>query len=158
MITLIRAVLVGVGRVMSNKLETLNIRTCQQLQSLSLPLLQKHFGQKTGQMLFRCARGEDDRMLKTAIERKSVSAEINYGIRFTMVSWRWWSYGAKLQNSSRIINVLKEKKHAFKFYNSLLIFFFKILFHNWCNLVVKNLPISLAFFSYSVCYSICPES
>lgn len=94
---MIRGALVGVGRVMNNKLETLNIRTCQQLQSFSLPLLQKHFGQKTGQMLFRYARGEDERTLKTAIERKSVSAEINYGIRFTKVA----NFCAILQNSTK---------------------------------------------------------
>jgi DNA repair protein REV1 len=47
--------------------------------------LQKEFGPKTGQMLYRFCRGLDDRPVRTEKERKSVSAEINYGIRFTQV-------------------------------------------------------------------------
>ncbi|CAI9572309.1 unnamed protein product [Staurois parvus] len=76
----------GVGRSMDYKLTSLNINTCGDLQNLSMSKLQKEFGPKTGQMLYRFCRGLDDRPIRKEKERKSVSAEINYGIRFKQVS------------------------------------------------------------------------
>ncbi|XP_052505624.1 DNA repair protein REV1 isoform X2 [Budorcas taxicolor] len=73
----------GVGRSMESKLMSLGIRTCGDLQYLTMAKLQKEFGPKTGQMLYRFCRGLDDRPVRTEKERKSVSAEINYGIRFS---------------------------------------------------------------------------
>ncbi|XP_063999649.1 DNA repair protein REV1 isoform X4 [Pogoniulus pusillus] len=73
----------GVGRTMESKLASLGIKTCGDLQCTSMSKLQKEFGPKTGQMLYRFCRGLDDRPVRTEKERKSVSAEINYGIRFT---------------------------------------------------------------------------
>uniref|UniRef100_A0A8B9BZT4 DNA repair protein REV1 n=1 Tax=Anser brachyrhynchus TaxID=132585 RepID=A0A8B9BZT4_9AVES len=73
----------GVGRSMESKLASLGIKTCGDLQCASMSKLQKEFGPKTGQMLYRFCRGLDDRPVRTEKERKSVSAEINYGIRFT---------------------------------------------------------------------------
>ncbi|KAJ8787913.1 hypothetical protein J1605_005571 [Eschrichtius robustus] len=73
----------GVGRSMESKLTSLGIRTCGDLQYMTMAKLQKEFGPKTGQMLYRFCRGLDDRPVRTEKERKSVSAEINYGIRFT---------------------------------------------------------------------------
>ncbi|KAJ7398418.1 hypothetical protein BTVI_125128 [Pitangus sulphuratus] len=73
----------GVGRTMESKLASLAIKTCGDLQCASMSKLQKEFGPKTGQMLYRFCRGLDDRPVRTEKERKSVSAEINYGIRFT---------------------------------------------------------------------------
>ena len=75
----------GVGWAMTRKLDTMNIKICQDLQAVSLEKLQKEFGPKTGQSLHRCCRGQDSRAIKMEQERKSVSAEINYGIRFTQV-------------------------------------------------------------------------
>ncbi|XP_038617712.1 DNA repair protein REV1 isoform X2 [Tachyglossus aculeatus] len=73
----------GVGRSMESKLASLGIKTCGDLQYMTMSKLQKEFGPKTGQMLYRFCRGLDDRPVRTEKERKSVSAEINYGIRFT---------------------------------------------------------------------------
>ncbi|XP_008059405.1 DNA repair protein REV1 isoform X2 [Carlito syrichta] len=73
----------GVGRSMEAKLTSLGIKTCGDLQYMTMAKLQKEFGPKTGQMLYRFCRGLDDRPVRTEKERKSVSAEINYGIRFT---------------------------------------------------------------------------
>ncbi|XP_032111341.1 DNA repair protein REV1 isoform X10 [Sapajus apella] len=73
----------GVGRSMESKLASLGIKTCGDLQYMTMAKLQKEFGPKTGQMLYRFCRGLDDRPVRTEKERKSVSAEINYGIRFT---------------------------------------------------------------------------
>uniref|UniRef100_A0A2K6V730 DNA repair protein REV1 n=1 Tax=Saimiri boliviensis boliviensis TaxID=39432 RepID=A0A2K6V730_SAIBB len=75
----------GVGRSMESKLASLGIKTCGDLQYMTMAKLQKEFGPKTGQMLYRFCRGLDDRPVRTEKERKSVSAEINYGIRFTQV-------------------------------------------------------------------------
>ncbi|XP_020007777.1 DNA repair protein REV1 isoform X2 [Castor canadensis] len=73
----------GVGRSMESKLTSLGIKTCGDLQYMTMAKLQKEFGPKTGQMLYRFCRGLDDRPVRAEKERKSISAEINYGIRFT---------------------------------------------------------------------------
>lgn len=76
----------GVGWALGQKLETLGVKTCVDLQKLTLRTLQREFGPKTGLLLHQYCRGVDERTLKTERERKSVSAEINYGIRFTKES------------------------------------------------------------------------
>ncbi|XP_074551111.1 DNA repair protein REV1 [Halichoeres trimaculatus] len=75
----------GVGPVMGRKLAAMGVRTCGDLQQVSLSQLQKKFGPRTGQTLFRFCRGLDDRPVRYEKERKSVSAEMNYNIRFTKV-------------------------------------------------------------------------
>ena len=75
----------GVGWSLGQKLQTLGAETCADLQKFSCQALQKEFGPKTGILLYQYCRGIDDRNLKTERERRSVSAEINYGIRFTKV-------------------------------------------------------------------------
>uniref|UniRef100_A0A671S282 DNA repair protein REV1 n=1 Tax=Sinocyclocheilus anshuiensis TaxID=1608454 RepID=A0A671S282_9TELE len=75
----------GVGRSMSSKLTSLRVSTCGDLQQLSISRLQREFGPRTGQMLFRFCRGLYDRPVRSEKERKSVSAEMNYNIRFTQV-------------------------------------------------------------------------
>ena len=60
----------------------MNVRTCSDLQSVSLGVLQKEFGKKTGEMLHNMSRGIDNSKLTFEHVRKSVSAEVNYGIRF----------------------------------------------------------------------------
>ncbi|XP_041128157.1 DNA repair protein REV1-like isoform X2 [Polyodon spathula] len=76
----------GVGRSIGYKLSAMGVKTCGDLQQVSMHKLQKEFGPKTGQTLYRFSRGLDDRPVKTEKERKSVSAEINYGIRFTQTA------------------------------------------------------------------------
>ncbi|MEE6470423.1 hypothetical protein FKM82_008964 [Ascaphus truei] len=73
----------GVGRSMEYKLASMGVKTCGDLQNITISKLQKEFGPKTGQMLCRFCRGLDDRPIRKEKERKSVSAEINYGIRFS---------------------------------------------------------------------------
>ncbi|XP_034832831.1 DNA repair protein Rev1 [Maniola hyperantus] len=72
----------GVGRQISQKLETLGHVTCGSLQSLSLASLQNHLGVKIGEQLYDQCRGRDAHPLTFYTVRKSVSAEVNYGIRF----------------------------------------------------------------------------
>lgn len=70
---------------MGRKLGAMGVRSCGDLQQVSLSQLQKKFGPRTGQTLFRFCRGLDDRPVRYEKERKSVSAEMNYNIRFTQV-------------------------------------------------------------------------
>lgn len=77
--------IIGVGYTTSRKLEQLGAMTCSDLQAWSLEKLQKEFGPKTGQSLFDRCRGKDTRSVQLQKDRKSVSAEINYGIRFETV-------------------------------------------------------------------------
>ncbi|MEQ2256542.1 deoxycytidyl transferase, partial [Ilyodon furcidens] len=75
----------GVGHVMAKRLAVMGVKSCGDLQQVSLSQLQKKFGPRTGQTLFRFCRGLDDRPVRFEKERKSVSAEMNYNIRFTAV-------------------------------------------------------------------------
>ncbi|KAK3580894.1 hypothetical protein CHS0354_008176 [Potamilus streckersoni] len=72
----------GVGWSMMRKFEILNVVTCGDLQKTPLETLLKEFGPKTGKSLFHYCRGKDDRQVTVEHQRKSVSAEVNYGIRF----------------------------------------------------------------------------
>lgn len=52
------------------------------MQAIPLATLQKEFGKKTGDILYNMCRGVDHSKLNLEHVRKSVSAEVNYGIRF----------------------------------------------------------------------------
>lgn len=73
----------GVGQSTSLKLNSLGVQSCGDLQAMTLVQLQTEFGNKIGEALYKHCRGLDDRQLVYEHERKSVSAEVNYGIRFT---------------------------------------------------------------------------
>ncbi|XP_021918564.1 DNA repair protein REV1 isoform X2 [Zootermopsis nevadensis] len=73
----------GVGRNLTSLLHVMGARTCSDLQRFSQAHLQQEFGVKTGNALYMHCRGKDDRVLSFSHQRKSVSAEVNYGIRFT---------------------------------------------------------------------------
>ncbi|GFT54025.1 DNA repair protein REV1 [Trichonephila clavipes] len=72
----------GVGYTFTKKLQNLNVKTCEDLKAWTSAKLQQEFGPKTGLTLFNRCRGKDDRTVQCHKIRKSVSAEINYGIRF----------------------------------------------------------------------------
>lgn len=72
----------GVGSSTMQLLNKMNIHTCADLFAVPLGLLQKEFGKKTGEMLYNMCRGIDNSKLNVEHVRKSVSAEVNYGIRF----------------------------------------------------------------------------
>lgn len=60
----------------------MHVETCADLQNISLYELQKEFGKKNGQQLHAMCRGIDHNKLNLEHVRKSISAEVNYGIRF----------------------------------------------------------------------------
>lgn len=72
----------GVGPNTAHQLTQLKLETCGQLQNLPLQLLRQTFGNKFGLTLQMMARGVDDKKLVFEQVRKSVSVEVNYGIRF----------------------------------------------------------------------------
>lgn len=73
----------GVGYSTTLKLNNLHIKTCADLQQMPLSQLQHEFGKKLGETLHQFCRGIDHKPLSYDQVRKSVSAEVNYGIRFT---------------------------------------------------------------------------
>uniref|UniRef100_A0A0P4VTD3 DNA repair protein REV1 n=1 Tax=Scylla olivacea TaxID=85551 RepID=A0A0P4VTD3_SCYOL len=73
----------GVGWSTGKRLEAEGLTTCGDLQKCSLGQLQSLLGPRTGQSLYNYCRGVDTRAVKSEHVRKSVSAEVNYGIRFT---------------------------------------------------------------------------
>jgi len=73
----------GVGRSLNGKLKSLSIETCSDLHKLTLGQLQREVGNKIGKQLYNFCRGIDERKLELEQVRKTVGAEVNYGIRFT---------------------------------------------------------------------------
>uniref|UniRef100_F6V6M0 DNA polymerase kappa n=1 Tax=Ciona intestinalis TaxID=7719 RepID=F6V6M0_CIOIN len=71
----------GVGRATASRLRELGASTCGELQKIHPDLLKKEFGNKTGQKLHELSKGIDEREVCQSKERKSVSADVNYGIR-----------------------------------------------------------------------------
>lgn len=69
----------GVGSVTAKKMHRLGLKTCADLQTLSILELSKQFG-KFGARLFDLCRGQDDRPVSTHRARKSVSTERTYAV------------------------------------------------------------------------------
>ncbi|GFH09343.1 uncharacterized protein HaLaN_04458, partial [Haematococcus lacustris] len=72
----------GVGWAQQQKLAENNLTTVRQVWSSSKEQLQRILGEKTGSALWAHAHGRDDRQVEPPKARKSVGAEVNWGIRF----------------------------------------------------------------------------
>ncbi|CAL9098799.1 unnamed protein product [Musa textilis] len=72
----------GIGYATYKKLKSRQIQTCGQMCMISKEALQKDFGIRIGDMLWNYCRGIDNRTVEVVQERKSVGAEVNWGIRF----------------------------------------------------------------------------
>ncbi|KZO95126.1 DNA repair protein [Calocera viscosa TUFC12733] len=73
----------GVGWSIRERMQSnLGIAKVGELAKQPKATLQKLFGPKMGEKLFNAARGIDNAQLESHKQRKSVSAEVNYGIRF----------------------------------------------------------------------------
>ena len=70
------------GKVTADKLSQLQIKTCTDLQRLSLLELSKRFG-KFGQALYYQARGIDNREVTPNRPRKSLSVETTFAENIT---------------------------------------------------------------------------
>ena len=73
----------GVGFSSRSQLQSIGVGTIADLRLRELVELKSVLGGKTGEMLYNYSRGIDNRELNSVIKRKSVSAEINYGIRLS---------------------------------------------------------------------------
>ncbi|KAL2870949.1 putative DNA damage repair protein Mus42 [Aspergillus lucknowensis] len=72
----------GVGYSMSAKMEELGVKLVKDIRELSREKLTTNLGPKTGAKLWDYARGIDRTEVGVEVARKSVSAEVNWGIRF----------------------------------------------------------------------------
>ncbi|KAK9810528.1 hypothetical protein WJX72_012236 [[Myrmecia] bisecta] len=72
----------GVGWSMARKLESIGIAHVRDVKQRSKAVLQRELGTKSGSMLWNFAHGRDDRPVDPPKARKSVGAEVNWGIRF----------------------------------------------------------------------------
>ena len=68
----------GVGKVTAEGLHQRGLKTCADLQKLSLYEMQKFFGRR-GQDMYNLCRGQDDRELNLSRERKSLTVEETFG-------------------------------------------------------------------------------
>jgi len=77
----------GVGRVLVQRLDSAKVRTVSDLRQWSRERLVRHFGQSTGEMLHRQARGIASAAVGARDERKSISKEttFNADVRDTRV-------------------------------------------------------------------------
>ena len=71
----------GIGYSTAQKLSAQGHKICGDLINLTKTQLSDIVGPKTGETIYRFCRGQDDRELVIKHERKSISVEINYGIR-----------------------------------------------------------------------------
>ena len=76
----------GVGYSTASKLNNLGITNCQELSQVPIHKLHAEFGKRIGTTLYNFARGIDNRSLTLEVERKSLSADVNFGIRFQSFS------------------------------------------------------------------------
>ncbi|KAI9889456.1 MAG: deoxycytidyl transferase [Vezdaea aestivalis] len=72
----------GIAYNLGGKLEELGVKIVSDLRNLSENRLTAALGPKTGQKLWEYARGIDHVKVGDQVIRKSVSAEVNWGVRF----------------------------------------------------------------------------
>uniref|UniRef100_A0A182JNL6 DNA repair protein REV1 n=1 Tax=Anopheles christyi TaxID=43041 RepID=A0A182JNL6_9DIPT len=77
------AELPGVGPSTSHRLKKMTYVSCADLQTIPKNVLQTEFGKKFGETLYNACRGIDEKPLVYDRGRKSVSVDVNYGIRFS---------------------------------------------------------------------------
>lgn len=73
----------GVGKVMQEKLKTLDLATLGDLQKIDESILIHHFG-KYGRQLFLYAQGIDERPVQAERERQQISKETTFDDDFTL--------------------------------------------------------------------------
>ena len=76
----------GIGWSLNRRLDEMGISSCGELQKISLAKLKEEFGAKTGEQMYSLCRGVDHREIQLNQERKSISVDVNFGIRFNQIS------------------------------------------------------------------------
>jgi len=72
----------GVAWSIGGKLEEIGVKFVRDIRELSKDRLVQTLGPKTGEKLYEYSRGIDRQELGEQVVRKSVSAEVNWGVRF----------------------------------------------------------------------------
>lgn len=72
----------GIGWRTTQRLKQLNVQTCSQLRALSLLFMQTEFGERHGQLFYEVSRGIDVTPVQPLKPRKSIGAEVSWGVRF----------------------------------------------------------------------------
>lgn len=72
----------GVGWRNGKRLEQQGIETCGQLRAAPLETLQNSLGEKLGSSLYNAVRALDGRPVEPLKPRKSIGAEVSWGVRF----------------------------------------------------------------------------
>lgn len=72
----------GVAKSIGAKFEEIGVKYVKDMRELSKERLVRHLGPKTGEKLWEYARGIDRQEVGEQVVRKSVSAEVNWGVRF----------------------------------------------------------------------------
>ena len=72
----------GVAGSISSKLEELGVQLVRDIRRLSRERLAQALGPKTGERLWEYSKGVDRTQVGEQVVRKSVSAEVNWGVRF----------------------------------------------------------------------------
>ncbi|KAI8938609.1 hypothetical protein NX059_004481 [Plenodomus lindquistii] len=72
----------GVAHSIGGKLEELGVKYVKDVRELTKERLVQTLGPKTGEKLYEYARGIDRQEVGEQVVRKSVSAEVNWGVRF----------------------------------------------------------------------------
>ncbi len=67
----------GVGKATASKMQNLGVKTGQDLKSLTLEVLQQHFG-KSGSYYYHIARGIDNRPVTSCRKSKSIGTETTF--------------------------------------------------------------------------------
>ncbi|RMD44011.1 hypothetical protein DV735_g1132, partial [Chaetothyriales sp. CBS 134920] len=72
----------GIAWSIGRKLEEIGVKYVKDIRGLTKERLTNHLGSKTGEKIWDYSRGIDKQEVGEQVVRKSVSAEINWGIRF----------------------------------------------------------------------------
>ncbi|RMZ80875.1 hypothetical protein DV737_g2756, partial [Chaetothyriales sp. CBS 132003] len=72
----------GIAWSIGKKLEEIGVKYVKDIRCLTKERLMNHLGPKTGEKIWDYSRGIDKQEVGEQVVRKSVSAEINWGIRF----------------------------------------------------------------------------
>lgn len=113
----------GVGRVTREKLHSLGIKTCGDLQKTSLFTLIDIFGSR-GKLLYDLSHGEDPREVESSRERKSLSVENTYKKDLPSLS-------ACMKNLPNLYNDFSNRFEKIKNSCEIKSLFVKIKFHDF---------------------------
>ena len=125
----------GVGKVSQQKLHTLGIKTCRDLQKIPLFELQLHFG-KWAKSLRERSFGRSDREICTEYERKSLSTEETFSKDLEYSELEGQALHSVIEEFERRWAKFKQKEPDWSYPPHTL--FLKLKFHDFINVSVQK--------------------